>query len=224
MRGDRAGGRFDHTAPDDGMTTVPSTNPPGRRRGRRSGGEDTRAALLAAARAVFAEQGYQGATVRAIAARAGVDAAMVNHWFGGKQGLFTAIVQLPFDPAQLVEHVLVGGRDGLAERLIRTFVPLWDAHQGAFTTLMLSVASQEIAAKIMGEFLTDMVFTRVAEVIGVDQPATRAALCATQIVGLGVVRYVLKLEPLASADLDTLVATVAPNLQRYLTADLGPIK
>ncbi|HEY0808417.1 MAG TPA: TetR family transcriptional regulator, partial [Pseudonocardiaceae bacterium] len=98
------------------MTTAPADRgkPPARRRGRRAGGEDTRAALVTAARAVFAEQGYQGATVRAIAARAGVDAAMVNHWFGGKQGLFAAIVELPFDPAELVERVLVGDRNALA--------------------------------------------------------------------------------------------------------------
>jgi AcrR family transcriptional regulator len=201
--------------------TDDATENPVRRRGRRAGGEDTRAALLVAARAVFAEQGYQGATVRAIAARAGVDAAMVNHWFGGKQGLFAAIVELPFDPAAVIEHVLHGDRDSLAERLIRTFVPIWDGHEGAFAAVMLSVANQELAARMLGEFLTTTVFGRVAEVIGVDQPALRACLCATQIVGLGIIRYVLKLEPLASADVDTVVALVGPNLQRYLTADIG---
>jgi len=204
------------------MTTAPAdrSKPPARRRGRRAGGEDTRAALLTAARAVFAEQGYQGATVRAIAARAGVDAAMVNHWFGGKQGLFAAIVELPFDPAELVERVLVGDRNALAERLIRMFVPVWDARDGAFAAVLLSVASQEIAARIMGEILTTTVFARVAEVIGADQPNVRAGLCASQVLGLGLIRYVLKLEPLASADVDTLVEMVAPNLQRYLTGDL----
>lgn len=203
------------------MTTAPADGkPPSRRRGRRAGGEDTRAALVAAARVEFAEQGYQGATVRAIAARAGVDAAMVNHWFGGKQGLFAAIVELPFDPMELLEHVIAGGRDDLAERLIRMFIQVWDGREGAFAALMLSVASQEIAARIIGEFLTNTLFARVAEVIGADQPTVRATLCASQVVGLGLIRYVLKLEPLASADVDTLVAMVAPNLQRYLMGDL----
>jgi AcrR family transcriptional regulator len=203
------------------MTTAPADGkPPSRRRGRRAGGEDTRAALVAAARVVFAEQGYQGATVRAIAARAGVDAAMVNHWFGGKQGLFAAVVALPFDPTELVEGVLAGGRDTLAERLIRTFIGVWDGHEGAFAALMLSVASQEIAARMMGDFLTSTVFARIAEVIGADQPTVRASLCASQVVGIGLIRYVLKLEPLASADVDTLVAMVAPNLQRYLMGNL----
>lgn len=200
------------------------TEQPTRRRGRRAGGADTKAALLAAARAVFAEQGYQGATVRAIAARAGVDAAMVNHWFGGKQGLFAAIVDLPFDPAEMIDRVLAGDRDSLAERLIRNFVPIWDAHDGAFAALLLSVASQEIAARVMGEFFAKTVFGRIAEVIGVDQPDMRAGLCGSQIIGLGLIRYVLKLQPLASADVDTVARMVGPNLQRYLTGDIGTIQ
>jgi AcrR family transcriptional regulator len=191
-----------------------------RRRGRRSGGEDTRAALLAAGRAVFAEQGYQGATVRGIAARAGVDAAMVNHWFGGKQGLFAAIVQLPFDPADLIDKLTDGPAEEMAERLIRTFVTLWDTNEGRFSTLMLSVASQDMAATAVAEFFTGTVFRLVADTTGSDRPELRAALCGSQMVGLGMFRYVLKLEPVASADLDTLVATIGPNLQRYLTGEL----
>jgi AcrR family transcriptional regulator len=196
------------------------TEPPGRRRGRRSGGEDTRAALLAAARAVFAEQGYQGATVRGIAARAGVDAAMVNHWFGGKQGLFAAIVELPFDPTDLVDKLTDGPPEELAQRLIRTFVTLWDTYEGRFAALILSVASQDMAATAVAEFFTGTVFGIVAKLTGSDQPNLRAALCASQMVGLGMFRYVLKLEPVASADLDTLIRIVGPNLQRYLTGEL----
>jgi AcrR family transcriptional regulator len=200
-------------------TRPAAVGPSGRRRGRRGGGEDTRAALLAAAREVFAEQGYQGATVRAIAARAGVDAAMVNHWFGGKQGLFAAIMELPFDPLDLLEHILVGDPEALAERLIRTFVPLWDAHEGGFTAVLLSIANQDLADQ-MGEFFVTTIFGRLAEVIGVDQTEVRAGLCASQVLGLGLVRYVLKLEPMASADVETVVRLVGPNLQRYLTGRL----
>jgi AcrR family transcriptional regulator len=193
---------------------------PGRRRGRRSGGEDTRAALLDAARAVFAEQGYQGATVRGIATRAGVDAAMVNHWFGGKQGLFAATIELPFEPADLLDRVLEGPLDLMAERLVRTFVTLWDTHEGRFASLMLSVASQQMAATMLAEFFAGTVFGRVAERTGAERPELRAALCGTQLVGLGMGRYVLKLEPLVSADVDTLVELVAPTLRRYLTGAL----
>jgi AcrR family transcriptional regulator len=191
-----------------------------RRRGRRSGGEDTRAALLVAAREVFAEQGYQGATVRGIAARAGVDAAMVNHWFGGKQGLFAAILDLPVDPSSLIGAVVEGGVDRIAERMVRTFVTLWDTHEGRFAALMLSVANHELAARSLADFFSGTVFRAVTEAAGTDRPALRSGLCATQMVGLGIVRYVLKLEPIASADIEELVTLVAPNLQHYLTADL----
>lgn len=200
------------------MTTDEAT--PAKRRGRRSGGEDTRAALIEAARAVFAEQGYQGATVRGIAARAGVDAAMVNHWFGGKQGLFAATVELPFDPEDLVDTVISGDMDTLAERIVRTFVTLWDTHEGRFEALMLSVASQDMAGRMMADFFAGTLFDRIARRTGGDRPDLRAVLCGTQIVGLGVIRYVLKLEPVASADVATLVETVAPTLQRYLTGKL----
>lgn len=198
---------------------MPEEAPP-RRRGRRSGGADTKAALLAAARAVFAEQGYQGATVRTIAARAGVDAAMVNHWFGGKQGLFAAIIELPFEPTDLLDRVLDGPVEEMADRLVRQFVLLWDTHEGRFAALMLSVASQEMAARTMAEFLAGTVLPVVMEAAGGDRARLRASLCASQMVGLGVMRYVLRFEPLASADLDTLAATVGPTMQRYLT---GPV-
>jgi AcrR family transcriptional regulator len=196
--------------------------PAARRRGRRAGGADTKAALLDAARAVFAEQGFQGATVRAIAARAGVDAAMVNHWFGGKRALFAAIVELPFDPGEMLDKALEGPPETLAERVIHTFVHMWDTYDGRFAALMLSIASQELAAGAMAEFFTRTILTRITTVTGQDRPELRASLSATQIVGLGVVRYVLKLEPLASADIDTVVATIAPSLQRYLTGPVAP--
>jgi AcrR family transcriptional regulator len=191
-----------------------------RRRGRRAGGADTRAALLAAAREVFGEQGYQGATVRAIAARAGVDAAMVNHWFGGKQGLFSAILELPFDPSILIDRVTAGSVDTIAERVLHTFITLWDTHEGRFAALMRSVSSQEVAASAVAEFFSGTVFQVIARTTGSDRPEMRGALAAGQMVGLGMARYVLKLEPVASADADELVTVVAPNLQRYLTGEL----
>jgi len=199
----------------------PTNAPSARRRGRRPVGEDTKAALLAAAVEVFGEQGFDGATVRAIAARAGVDAAMVNHWFGGKQGLFLAAIEAPFDPAALIEGVLAGDRDSLAERVIRTFVTAWDAHRDQFMAVMRSVAGQRAAARLLRDFITHEVIGRITRAIGVDRPEFRTSLCATQLVGLGVMRYVLKLEPLASADVDTLVRAIAPTLQRYLTGEVG---
>lgn len=192
-----------------------------RRRGRRPSGENTRAALLAAALDVFAEQGFAGATVRTIATRAGVDPAMVNHWFGGKRGLFLAAIQAPFDPTELVEQAISDDPDTVAERIVRSFVTAWDAHRSRFKALVQSVTSQDTAAAAMREFVIDVVIRRVTTTIGADQIEWRISLCASQLVGLGLARYVLRLEPMASADVETVVATVAPTLQRYLT---GPIK
>lgn len=192
-----------------------------RRRGRRPGGEDTRLALLDAAREVFVERGYDGATVRAIAGRAGVDPAMVNHWFGGKEGLFAAAIRLPIDPAAIVEELTAGGPDGLGERIVRRFVSVWDAAGGGqLTAIMRSVSSHEESARMLREFISRVMFGRITRGLPVDRPELRAALCGSQIAGLGMVRYVLRLEPLASADPDTVAAVVGPTLQRYLTGPL----
>ncbi|MDA3624528.1 TetR family transcriptional regulator [Saccharopolyspora oryzae] len=194
-----------------------------KRRGRRPSGEDTRAALLAAAREVFTEQGYDAATVRAIAAHAGVDPAMVNHWFGSKAGLFSAAVQIPINPDDVVPDLLAGDREGLAERLLRMFLAVWDnAEGGQFAALVRSIASNESAVSMLRDFIQNVMFNQLVKVLGVDRPELRASLAGSQIVGLGMARYVVHLEPLASADHDTVVAAIGPNLQRYLTGDLGP--
>ena len=194
-----------------------------KRRGRRAAGEDTKAALISAAREVFVEKGYDGATVRAIAAKAGVDAAMVNHWFGGKEGLFAqSVLQLPFDPAEILKRLLDGPVESAGERIIRTFVTVWDATGGGtFAALIRSVTSQPEVANALKSFLINAIFKNVLAEFGVEQRELRATLCATQMVGLGIVRYVVHFEPLASTDLETLVKAIAPNLQRYLTGDLG---
>lgn len=190
-------------------------------RGRRPAGENTRAALLAAARVEFTERGFDGATVRAIAQRAGVDAAMVNHWFGGKDGLFVAALDIPVDPTEILSRILDGDPEQTAERILRTFLSVWDANGGgALAALARSVASHEQAARMMREFLGRVIFGRIVTAVAPDQPKLRAALCGTQMVGLAMVRYVIRLEPLASADPQTVVAAIAPNLQRYLTGVL----
>jgi AcrR family transcriptional regulator len=192
-----------------------------RPRGRRPAGENTRGALLDAARVEFTERGFDGATVRTIAQRAGVDAAMVNHWFGGKDGLFVAALEIPIDPVEVVSRVLAGDPEQAAARILRTFLSVWDTNGGgALTALVRSVASHEQAARMMREFVGRVIFGRVVGALAPDQVELRAALCGTQVVGLAMVRYVIRLEPLASADPDTIVAAIAPNLQRYLTGPL----
>jgi AcrR family transcriptional regulator len=195
----------------------------GRIRGRRPAHEDTRAALLAAARHVFTERGYDRATVRAIAELAGVDAAMVNHWFGGKNRLFLAALEIPLDPQRIVPGLLDGDREQLGARLVRTFLTTWDAASGGpMAALIRSIAGHEEAAAMMREFVSRVVLGPVVSSVAPDRPELRAALSGTQLIGLGMVRYVLRLEPLASTDHDTLVAAIAPNLQRYITGRLDP--
>lgn len=198
-------------------------SPAARRRGRRPAGQDTRAALLTAAQDVFAQSGYEGATVRAIAARAGVDAAMVNHWFGGKEELFAqAVLKLPFEPQTVVGTLLEGELDDLGARVVRQFVTVWDATSGGtFPALVRSLASHGQAAIGLRDFLVKHIFGHIVERLRTDEPHLRANLCASQLIGIGMIRYVAKFDPLASTDVETLVAAVGPTLQRYLTGDLG---
>jgi AcrR family transcriptional regulator len=195
----------------------------GKRRGRRPAGQDTRTALLEAARAVFSESGYDGATVRTIATRAGVDAAMVNHWFGSKEGLFAkAVLQLPFDPDDLVRTLLDGEEVDLGARIVRTFLTRWDGTGGeVFQALMRSVAGHEQAGHVLRDLFLRRLFGKLVGQLSQDRTELRASLCASQLIGIGMIRYVAKFEPLASADIEILVAAVAPNIQRYLTGDIG---
>lgn len=190
-----------------------------RRRGRRPGGTDTKEALVTAAREVFIEQGFNGATVRAIATKAGVDAAMVNHWFGGKEGLFAeAVLKLPFNPTEIVKDLLTADPDHIGEAIVYRFVTTWDTTGGGvFTALMRSITSHEEAATMLRDFFFKHIFKHVIGRMAPDNHEFRATLVATQIVGMGMVRYVAKFEPFASADIDTVSAAVAPTLQRYIT-------
>ena len=194
---------------------------PPRRRGRRPGGNDTRAELLNAARVEFADRGYEGATVRVIAERAGVDPAMVNHWFGGKEALFTAALQLPVNPAEVLAAVLPGDPELVGERIVQRFLTIWDTTGGGpLAAVLRSIASHEDAARMLREFIANVMVGRIVAAVAPDRPDLRAALVGSQLFGMGLVRYVLKLEPLASADHATVIGAVAPTLQRYLTGPL----
>lgn len=179
--------------------------------------------MLDAARAAFIENGYEGATVRGIASRAGVDPAMVRHWFGGKEGLFTAAVAIPIEPGKALPLLLDGPDEQLAERMLGMFLSVWDeAGGGEFTALIRSLSVRDSAVRMLREFLSTALFDRLLRELRSDEPELRATLCGSQVVGLGMMRYVLRMEPLASADHETVVATIAPNLQRYLTGSLRP--
>ncbi|MFG3603907.1 TetR/AcrR family transcriptional regulator [Micromonospora chersina] len=194
-----------------------------RRTGRRPGNPDTREAILTAARTTFADRGFDAASIRAIATAAGVDPALVHHYFGTKEELFRATVAIPVDPAELVPRVLAGGRDEVGERLVRTFLAVWDSPVGtAAVALLRSAVSNQWTARLLREFLVTQVLRRVVEQLDLDPAETplRGALVATQIAGLAMMRYVIRLEPVASASPDTLAATIGPTVQRYLTGPL----
>ncbi|MFU8854565.1 TetR family transcriptional regulator [Micromonospora sp. SL1-18] len=195
-----------------------------RRTGRRPGKPGTREAILAAAREAFAERGFDAASIRAIAAAAGVDPALVHHYFGTKEELFRATVAIPIDPAELLPAVLAAGPAGAGERLVRTFLTVWDSPVGgAAVALLRSAMSSEWTARLLREFLVTQVLRRVLDQLDLDpaERQLRGALVASQIAGLAMMRYVIRLEPVASADPEALASAIGPTIQRYLTGDLA---
>jgi AcrR family transcriptional regulator len=179
--------------------------------------------VLAAARVAFAERGFDGASIRGIATAAGVDPALVHHYFGTKHKLFLAAVQAPADPDEILPDVLAAPREQLGASVVRGVLRVWDgpARPAAFA-LVRSAVSNEWTAKLLREFLISRIVRRV--VGSLDMPVAereaRGALVASQVIGLVMARYVLKLEPLASAEPAAVVAAVGPTLQRYLTGDV----
>jgi AcrR family transcriptional regulator len=193
-----------------------------RRRGRRPAGEDRRGDILAAAREEFARRGFDGTTLRGIARAAGVDARLVHHYFDGKDAVFTAAFEIPVRPQDVVEPVVAPGPDGIGERLIRLFLSVWDSPPGRQRIVALLSASltSEAAARMLREFVTREVFARIVARLRSDEPELRASLAASQMMGLVVARYVVRIEPLASLEPDEVVELVGPTLQAYLTGAL----
>ncbi len=192
-------------------------------RGRRPGAPDTRAAVLAAARAAFAAKGFGGTTIRAVAADAGVDPALVHHYFGTKDDLFLAAMELPVDPREVIARVLDGPVEEAAERFLRAFLSVWDAPD--MQPALLAVARgvmDPTAHRLLSEGFLPVVIQPVGVALGIDRPEHRMALVASQVMGLILARYVMRIEPVASLTGEQVVATYAPTIQRYLTGDLPP--
>ena len=191
------------------------------RRGRRPGSPDTRAAILAVAREHFASQGFAGASVRGIAAAAGVDSALVHHYFGTKDDLFVAALQLKVDPREVLLPVIEGGVDGAGERLLRLFFSVWEDETARLPLLALVRGVFEPGGqRLLRDGVFRMIFGPVGVGLDLDDPARRMTLVASQMAGLVMMRYVLEAEPLASAPVDELVATYAPVIQGYLSGPL----
>lgn len=193
-----------------------------RRSGRRPGNQDTRQSILDAARQVFAEKGYDQASIRAIAAQAGVDPALVHHYFGTKEKLFLAGMNAPINPGELIPKALDGPREEAGERMVRLMLSVWDSPAGSAAVAMFrSAMSNEWTARLLREFVVTQILRRaIGELSNPAEAPTRAALVATQVAGLATVRYILKVEPVASAPAEALVQAIGPNVQRYLTGPL----
>lgn len=206
------------------MTAPPPGGPSrGARRGRRPGDARTREAILDAARRTFSRHGFTGTTVRVVAAEAGVDPALVFHYFATKADLFAAAARMPPVVAGIADRLAGLRPDQLGEAILRTLVELWSEPDAlaAWVSLVRAAMGDERAAAMLREFLTDVILAPLATALDVPDADRRLALVASQVVGLGVARHVLAVEPLASAPGDDLVEAVAPTIQRYLTGDLG---
>jgi AcrR family transcriptional regulator len=192
------------------------------RTGRRPGASGTREAILAAARRAFAEQGYQRATIRGVARLAGVDPALVHHYFGTKQELFVAAVRLPVNPVEQLTAVLAAEPDEVGRRLVETFLSIWDhaAGQSPLLALIRSAVSDKDAAAMLREFITEEVLGPIARRLGSPDARLRATLVGSQLIGLAVARYIIRVEPLASTPSAEVAALVGPTVQRYLTGDV----
>lgn len=198
---------------------TPARSTPRRARGRPPGSADTRGRILDVARAEFASKGYDGATMRGIAGAAGVDAALVHHYFGTKEQVFVAAMQLPVSPGEALPAVLAGDVDQLGERLCRFVLGLWadPAFREPMLAMLRSATTSEQGAAMLREFVGRAFLSRVAGSLDVPDAALRVTTAAAHMVGIALVRFVVRVEPLASASDDEIVALVAPTLQRYLT-------
>ena len=190
--------------------------------GRRPGETATREAILAAATAQFGLQGFDATTIRAIAAEAGVDPALVMHFFGSKTKLFVAAIDWPFDPAEEVPRVIGGDRAGAGKRLVELFISTWDAEEkrNPIVALLRAAMNQDAAARQLREFIESEILVPVLAGLHADRAELRSNLVASQLLGVGMVRHVLAFEPLASLPGPAVVDLVAPAIQRSLTGRL----
>lgn len=194
----------------------------GGRTGRRPGNLDTRESILVAARGRFAAAGYRGASIRAIAADAGVDPALVHHYFGTKRALFAAVLEVPADPAEVARRIVDAPRDEIGAAVVRTFLAVWGRpeHRERLRVILASAATDPEVAAMVRDFAVDALLGPVADRLDVDRPRVRASAAASQMIGFALLAYVIGVESLASLDVDEVVALYGPTVQHHLTGDL----
>ncbi|AQZ68251.1 Transcriptional regulator, TetR family [[Actinomadura] parvosata subsp. kistnae] len=188
------------------------------RPGRWRTGAESKQRILDAARALFREHGYGGTTVRAVAARAEVDPAMVFYFFGSKQGLFAAAVELSAQVPPAIESIFAGGLDGIGERIVRTLVESIDASgRTPLAMLTRSARADDQSETLIREYIDREITGRVAALLGTPDATVRAGMVNVQLLGLTVARYIVRVEPIASSSVDELAGWFGPLVQHCLT-------
>jgi len=201
---------------------VATTNVRRRRPGRPAGTSDTRDRILVSARELFARNGIGNTSIRAVAAAAGVDSALVHHYFGTKEKLFAAAVHVAIDPMDILRPLREVPVEQLGHKLPSMLLPLWDSEIGAgfIAELRSILAGSEV--NLFRSFIQDVIAVEVGTRVD-DPPGSgiiRVQFVASQLVGVVMARYIVKIEPFASLPAEQIAKTIAPNLQRYLTGDL----
>ncbi|MEU5273427.1 TetR/AcrR family transcriptional regulator [Streptomyces hygroscopicus] len=202
--------------------TGPTTGPRKRGRPARTAAADgpaTRDRILTAARNEFARHGYDKTSIRGIAKVAEVDPALVHHYFGTKERVFEAAIELILAPAMNAPEVVHGSQEGAGERLARFMFGVWEnpATRLPVLAVLRSALTNEAAAAVLRGLIERRVLLRMAGELTVPDPEFRAQLAAGHLIGITMLRYVLRMEPIASAEIDDIVAMVGPTLERYLT-------
>ncbi|MEV5962940.1 TetR family transcriptional regulator [Kribbella sp. NPDC051952] len=187
--------------------------------GRRPGGPDTRGEILRASRESFAQKGFSATSMRAVAREAGVDAALVHHYFASKDELFIEAMAIPVDPRQIAARIVDGPQDEIGRRIATIFLGIWESPEGRqrMTAIFRSVVTSDEVARLMREGITQMIIGPVSKTLDVPDAQLRVTLVATQLIGAAMARYLVGLEPVASVDLATLIDRLAPVLQLHLT-------
>ena len=193
-----------------------------RRPGRPAGASDTRERILTSARELFAQNGIDKTSIRAVAAAAGVDPALVHHYYGSKQQLFAAAIHVPIDPMEVLRPLRDTPVENLGYTLPCVLLPLWDSElgKGFIATIRSLLAGSEVS--LLRSFLQEVIAVEVGTRVD-NPPGTgliRVQFVASQLVGVVVARYILELDPFKSLPVEQIAETIGPNLQRYLTGDL----
>jgi AcrR family transcriptional regulator len=192
--------------------------------GRRPGNADTRGEIIEAAKRVFAAKGYDGASLRGVAREAGVDPALVHHYFDGKASLFVAAMALPFDPRQVKSHAMAPDYSGA--RTIESFLSMWDAAQGSgssFGSCVSAMAASASVADAIREFVNERVWSVVNREEGESDAVRRqrTAMVSSQLMGLAFTRYILRVPPMSTASPHEIGSWVGPTLDRYVKGPLS---